>query len=79
MEKLWKLQRNIERFYSLHSFFSEAREEKKETNRFHQARHGSGGIGSMISSISFSESVRELSKEFEHLMKEIVEFNKENT
>ncbi|MDT7042625.1 hypothetical protein [Candidatus Nitronereus thalassa] len=74
LEKLWKLQRNIERLLSLHYFFCEAREEKMETSRFYKGLNKSS-VGMIFSQLGFTDSVLELAKEFKSLSETILLFN----
>jgi hypothetical protein len=73
LNQLWKFQRNLERLSALYLFFSEARDEKEVTNRFHDASHGVG-IGNIISMYGFADSVRDHAPEFKRLIEEIIDF-----
>tara|TARA_R110002167_G_scaffold245742_2_gene451134 strand:+ start:759 stop:1337 length:579 start_codon:yes stop_codon:yes gene_type:complete len=74
LEKLWDFQNKLERLYSLHSFFADAVNERRETRRFHDATHGSGA-GMFISSFSFVGSVNNHAPEFKAIVDELLNFN----
>ncbi len=73
LNKLWYFQKNLERLSSLYIFFSEAKDERNETNRFHDVNNGAG-IGDIISMYDFSDSIREYAPEYKSLVEKIITF-----
>lgn len=79
LEEMWKLQRELERVYSLHAFFCEAQSERRDSSRHTHAVRGSSAIGAFVSSLGFYESVKEPAKEFKVLIENVLMFEMTNT
>lgn len=69
LNKLWHFQKKLERLSSLYIYFSEARDEKNETNRFH-----GGSMGNIVSTYGFADSVRDHAPELKNIIEEIIKF-----
>ncbi|WP_423459469.1 hypothetical protein [Ottowia sp. VDI28] len=74
LEAMWKLQRELDRILSLHAFFCEAQNERRDASRFTHTAHGSSAMGAIISSFGFSDSVMEPAREFKKLIENISAF-----
>lgn len=79
LKAMWKLQRELDRIFSLHTFFCESQNERRNSSRFTHAVHGSSTIGAMISGFGFSDSVREPAREFKELIESVSAFKLPNT
>ncbi len=73
LEKIWNFHSDLERLSSLYVFFCEAVDEKKDTNRFHNATHGAG-FGMIMSGLGFADSVRDHAPEFKQVVERIIKF-----
>ena len=74
LERMWCLQRDLERLQALHLFFCEAQSERRTSSRHASSMHGHRVFGSMISGFGFSESVKEPAIEFKELMDRVAIF-----
>lgn len=79
LEAMWKLQRELDRIFSLHTFFCEAQNERRDASRFTHTMHGSSVMGAIISNFGFSDSVREPAREFKDLIASVSVFKLLNT
>lgn len=73
LEKIWRFQVDFERLYSLHAFFCQAGDERRDTKQFAYAAHGNPIMGNLMGSIQFSGTVHEPAKEFKRLITQIIE------
>ncbi len=73
LEKIWRFQVDLERLCSLHDFFCQANDERRDTRQFSHAAYGNPMMGNLTGSIQFSGAVNEPAKEFKRLITQIIE------
>ena len=71
--ELWDIYNNINKLYSLHLFFVEAADERRDTDRFYYETHGSG-MGTLIGGTNFAHRVEGHTLEFKKLIEKILNY-----
>lgn len=74
LERLWELHRALHRLQSLHCFFCEASNERKDSYKSARAE-GHVGLAAMTSSLGFSDSVTGPAEQFKSLAEKVITFD----
>lgn len=77
LEKIWRFQVDLERLYSLHAFFCQASEERRDTKQFSHAAHRNPIMGNLVGHLQFNGAVHEPAREFKKLITQIIELEHE--